>query len=156
MGFFDRFKTTTPKSNAKPAKAKQAPKEETKPKLVLKEKVEGEATAGKATKNDKGPKAKKDDTKSAYRILVKPLITEKATDLVTLNKYSFSVARNANKIEVKKAIFALYGVEPVNVNIVVVRGKRTTSGRIAGKRKTWKKAIITLKKGEKIEIYEGV
>jgi large subunit ribosomal protein L23 len=92
----------------------------------------------------------------AFRVLVKPLVTEKATELVSQNKYSFVVSREANKIEVAKAVYAVYGVKPVSVNVVAMKGKAVTRGRIKGKRKDWKKAIVTLKKGESIKIYEGV
>ncbi|OGY41400.1 MAG: 50S ribosomal protein L23 [Candidatus Buchananbacteria bacterium RBG_13_36_9] len=89
-------------------------------------------------------------------MLIKPLITEKATHLVTQNKYSFAVAKSVNKNEVKKAIEGLYGVEPIDINIINVRGKFVRYGRTFGKKKNWKKAIITLKPGDKIDIYEGV
>jgi len=110
----------------------------------------------KPSKDVKVKRSKKEDTKNAYKVLLKPLITEKATDLVSQNKYCFEVASGTNKIEIKKAIKALYNVEPVSVNIIKMRGKRVTHGRISGKRKNWKKAIITLKPGDKIEVYEGV
>ncbi|MCX6745019.1 MAG: 50S ribosomal protein L23 [Candidatus Parcubacteria bacterium] len=92
----------------------------------------------------------------AFKILIKPLITEKATALVSQNKYAFKVAPRANKVNIKKAISNLYGVEPLAVNIINERGKRVTYGRIRGKKSNWKKAIVTLKPGDKIEIYEGV
>jgi large subunit ribosomal protein L23 len=92
----------------------------------------------------------------AFRVLVKPLVTEKATELVSQNKYSFVVNKDANKIEVVKAVYAVYGVKPVSVNIVAMKGKSVTRGKVRGKRKDWKKAIVTLKKGESIKIYEGV
>jgi len=92
----------------------------------------------------------------SYRVLVKPLITEKATNLVGENKYVFVVAKSANKIEIAKAIKATYGVSPIQVNVVNVAGKKVSRGRISGQRNDWRKAIITLAKGEAIKIYEGV
>lgn len=92
----------------------------------------------------------------AFRVLVKPLVTEKATDLSSSNKYVFVITKPANKIEVAKAVYAVYGVKPVSVNIVSMKGKVVTRGRIKGQRKDWKKAIVTLKKGDSIKIYEGV
>lgn len=92
----------------------------------------------------------------SYRVLVKPLVTEKATDLSANNKYVFVVASEANKIEVAKAINVVYGVKPVAVNIISVKGKVVSRGRIKGQRKDWKKAVVTLKKGDSIKIYEGV
>jgi len=93
---------------------------------------------------------------NAYRILARPLITEKATKSGDLNKYFFAVGESANKIEIAKAVSAVYGIKPVSVNIVSMLGKRKRSGRIIGKRKDWKKAIVTLPKGQTINLYEGV
>ena len=92
----------------------------------------------------------------AYRRLVKPLITEKATHLGSENKYVFMVAPDANKISIRRAVEAVYGVKPVKVNLLNVSGKAVTRGRISGRRKDWKKAIVTLKKGESIQVYAGV
>ncbi|MFA5000156.1 MAG: 50S ribosomal protein L23 [Patescibacteria group bacterium] len=94
--------------------------------------------------------------KSAYRILAKPLITEKATDLSAENKYVFMVAAGANKIEIAKAIHSVYGIKPIKVNLINIPGKRVSRGRISGQRKDRRKAVITLAKGESIKIYEGV
>jgi large subunit ribosomal protein L23 len=103
-------------------------------------------------------KAKKSDSKylGAYRVLVKPLVTEKATALGSENKYIFVIDNKANKLEVVKAIWSVYGVKPIQVNIIRMKGKRVSRGKIRGKRKDWKKAIITLKPGEQIKVYEGV
>lgn len=90
------------------------------------------------------------------RLLIKPLVTEKATNLAAENKYLFVVEKSSNKIEVAKAVKAIYGVEPLCVNIINMKGKRVARGRIRGQRKDWKKAIVTLAKGASISIYEGV
>ncbi|MEI6835640.1 MAG: 50S ribosomal protein L23 [Candidatus Falkowbacteria bacterium] len=92
----------------------------------------------------------------AHRVLVRPLITEKAANFGTLNKYAFVVTGNSNKIEVAKAILAVYGVRPMSINIICVKGKAVSRGRVKGRRSDFKKAIITLKKGDTIKIYEGV
>ncbi len=92
----------------------------------------------------------------SYRILVKPLITEKATHLATENKYVFVVDKKTNKIEIAKAVSATYGVTPTDVNLINMKGKRVARGKVRGQRKDWKKAIVTLKKGDSIKIYEGV
>ncbi|MCX6743491.1 MAG: 50S ribosomal protein L23 [Candidatus Parcubacteria bacterium] len=165
MGFFDKFKkklATKSKeekkdkakktSPVKVAESKEIRKKEVTKYTSLKAKTEGTSPV----KDIKEKKAKKDETKDAYRILLKPLVTEKATDLVSQNKYSFIVAKQANKIEIKKAIKALYGLKPLAVNIVYMRGKIVQYGHASGKKKNWKKAVITLKAGDKIEIYEGV
>src|SRR3990167_3454723 len=65
-------------------------------------------------------------------------------------------ARGANKIEVAKAIKEIYGIKPIGVNIMNRLGKKARYGRVSGRRKDWKKAIITLPKGETMKIYEGV
>ena len=93
---------------------------------------------------------------TAYRVLIKPLITEKATNLSAENKYVFMVARSANKISVARAMEITYGVKPVAVNIINSDGKFVTRGRIKGQRSDSKKAIITLKAGDTIKVYEGV
>lgn len=153
MGFFDRFKKTKDKKKLLKVEKVEKKKDVT----TLKPKAEVNTSASlKAKKETKTTKPQKDDTKNAYRVLISPVVTEKATAHVSENKYEFEVADDTNKIEIKKAIKSVYGFEPLNVNIINVRGKRTISGRVRGKRKNWKKAIVTLKKGEKIEIYEGV
>ncbi|TSC95662.1 MAG: large subunit ribosomal protein L23 [Parcubacteria group bacterium Athens1014_10] len=89
------------------------------------------------------------------KILIKPLITEKTTDLAAKNKYVFEVSKDANKIEIKKAIEGLYNVSPIKMNIIKTRGKNTRYGKVQGKTKNLKKAIITLKKEDKIEIFKN-
>lgn len=108
-----------------------------------------------------GDKAKKQEKRekkygNAYKILVKPLVTEKGSVMNEENKYIFEVAKIANKIEIAKAIVEVYGIKPASVNIIKIQGKKTRYGKIAGKRKDWKKAIVTLPKGESIKVYEGV
>jgi len=114
------------------------------------------ASETQAKKSVKDKKTISTRYEGAFRVLVKPLITEKATELSAHNQYAFVVSTSANKIEVAKAIQAVYGVKPTGVNIISMKGKAVTRGRIKGQRKDWKKAIVTLKKGENIKIYEGV
>jgi len=92
----------------------------------------------------------------AYKILKRPLVTEKSTVLGGENKYTFEIANDANKIEISKAIYDLYGERPKKVNIIKSQGKKVRWGKSMGQRKNWKKAIITLKPGVKLELYEGV
>lgn len=106
-------------------------------------------------KENKEVKAK-NQFSNAYRILIKPMVTEKASIIASANKYVFQVSSDANKIEIAKAINNVYGIKPVSVNIVTMEGKKTRYGRITGKRKNWKKAIITLPAGSSIKLYEGV
>jgi large subunit ribosomal protein L23 len=93
---------------------------------------------------------------AAYRVLIRPLLTEKGSHLGIENKYLFEVGYNTNKIEVAKAIETVYGVKPTKVNIIKLAGKVMRRGRTTGTRKNWKKAIVTLPKGKTIQIYEGI
>lgn len=113
-------------------------------------------TAPKAAKTSGSKTVKVAKENQAYRILVKPLVTEKATTLSEHNKYVFVVSLKANKIEVAKAIEAIYGIKPVKVNLSNVKGKKVTRGKIRGQRKDWRKAVVSLPKGQTIKIYEGV
>ncbi|MEK7190109.1 MAG: 50S ribosomal protein L23 [Patescibacteria group bacterium] len=92
----------------------------------------------------------------ANRLLVKPLVTEKITYLQSDGKYGFEVLPVANKQEVKKAIEAIYNVHVVKVHMINCLGKKVRYGRMSGKRKDRKKAIVTLKKGERIEVHKNV
>lgn len=92
----------------------------------------------------------------AGRILVKPLLTEKATNLAAVNKYVFVVAGQANKVEIAKAVRTIYGVKPLSVNIINRQGKLVSRGKVRGQRSDVKKAIVTLAAGQTIKIYEGV
>lgn len=109
----------------------------------------------KKSKSASGAKAKTAFA-DAYKVLAHPLITEKAATASSLNKYVFVVSGEANKLSVAQAIYAVYGVKPVKVNIVCQDGKAVTRGRIKGRRRDLKKAIVTLKKGDSIQVYEGV
>lgn len=100
--------------------------------------------------------AKKHEHGEAFRHLIRPLMTEKASWVGAVNQYMFEVSAGVNKTEIKKAIEKLYGVKPVKINIINSCGKKIRFGRNWGKMKDWKKAVITLKPGDKIEVYEGV
>jgi len=86
------------------------------------------------------------------KILIRPIITEKATFLTRENKYIFAVAPTANKLEIFKAIEQTYKIKPIDVNIINVKGKLVRYGRTSGYTKKWKKAIVTLKPGDKIDL----
>lgn len=97
----------------------------------------------------------------AKNILIKPLITEKAETLSEgLNKYSFVVKKEANKVEIRKAVEAMYGVSVSSVNTMVMPGKaknRTTkSGILRGRIPSFKKAVITLNEGEEIDFFGDI
>jgi large subunit ribosomal protein L23 len=84
-------------------------------------------------------------------ILVQPRISEKSGHLASINKYVFKVKTGANKVEVKKAVESFYKVKVIQVNIVTNQGKARNFGRTKGMTQAFKKAIVTLKKGDKIE-----
>lgn len=91
-----------------------------------------------------------------YHIVRRALITEKSTVAKDENKYVFEVDRRANKIEVAKAVEKLFKVKVINVHVMNVTGKKKRVGRILGEKRSWKKAVVTLAPGSRIEIYEGV
>lgn len=96
-------------------------------------------------------------SKDAHQILIRPLLTEKMTQLKEQqNKVCFLVSPQANKIEIKRAAEEVLKVKINSVNIINTTGKRKRLGRYEGKRSDLKKAILTLKKGEKLELFEGV
>ena len=92
-----------------------------------------------------------------YDLIKRPLITEKTNiQKDVANQVTFEVARNANRVEIKKAIESIFKVNVVSVRTMQVKGKRKQRGRIIGKRRDWKKAVVTLGPGERIEFFEGV
>ena len=91
----------------------------------------------------------------ARDILVRPLITERTTQLMAEGKYVFVVAKAANKIEIAKAVAEVFKVKVAKVNTVNVTGKKKRMGRTEGKRPDYKKAIVKLDPGETIEFFEG-
>ncbi|MGB9743104.1 MAG: 50S ribosomal protein L23 [Minisyncoccales bacterium] len=99
------------------------------------------------------PKIKKEtDFAEGYKIIKSPHITEKASDLTETNQYVFKVFSQANKIQIKKAVEKKYGVNVEKIRIINVPSKRRRMGRIVGARQGYKKAIVEIKKGQKIEI----
>ncbi len=91
-----------------------------------------------------------------YEVLRRPLITEKNTELQALNKYAFEVANEANKPQVKQAVEKAFNVKVTGVNMVTMKGKTRRVGRRQILTRPWKKAIVTLQIGDKIEFFEGV
>lgn len=94
-------------------------------------------------------------------IIIKPIVTEKMTQLgEKLNRYGFKVQKNANKIEIKQAVEAMYNVTVTDVNTLIVapkvKSRFTKSGVISGKKAAYKKAIVTVKEGEQIDFYSNI
>ena len=95
--------------------------------------------------------------KTAQDIILKPVITEKSMDGLQAGKYTFKVAKDATKPEIKKAVEKLFGVEVAKVTTMNVNGKMKRLGRYQGMTASWKKAIITLTEDSKaIEFFEGM
>ena len=94
---------------------------------------------------------------TAQDIIIKPIITEKSMGGLQENKYTFKVAKNANKIEIAKAVEELFGVQVASVNTMNVRGRAKRVGLNRGVTPSWKKAIVTLAEGSKtIEFFNGM
>jgi len=91
----------------------------------------------------------------AYRVICGPVLTEKGELLKMNSKYAFFVDGDTNKVEVARAIKVIYGVNPVSVRILNVKGKAVRRGRQEGRRKDRKKAIVTLKAGDSISLAES-
>ncbi len=164
MSLFDFFRKK--KKEEKPKEEKKAPKirVEEKPRKIKKEKAVEErkeihpvksSEAGAKQFNRVKPKVSKPRAKisgTAYRVLKSPHVSEKATDLVAKNQYTFKILPRANKIEVKKAVEGLYNVDVIGVRIINVHRRHRRLGRITGWKKGYKKAIVKVKEGQKIEV----
>ncbi len=103
---------------------------------------------------------KKNDLKisinKAYQVILKPLVTEKATQLSEYNKMVFAVPVNASKLEVKSSIEKIFSVKVKSVNTIVLKGKLKRFKGVLGKRSNLKKAIVTLNPGNTIDLSAGV
>ncbi len=95
--------------------------------------------------------------KTAQDIILQPVITEKSMDGLQEGKYTFKVAKDSNKTEIKNAIEKLFGVKVAKVNTMNCRGRSRRVGRYVGKRADWKKAVVTLTEDSKtIEFFDGM
>lgn len=93
----------------------------------------------------------------AHEIIKRPLDTEKTSEQKEqYNQVSFEVDRRANRIEIKRAIESIFNVRVAGVRTMQITGKTKQRGRIIGKRRNWKKAIVKLMPGERIDFFEGV
>lgn len=94
--------------------------------------------------------------REVHDIIISPLVTEKSTtQREGQNQYSFKVDKKANKIEIKEAVERLFKVKVTEVRTTMIRGKVKRLGRRFGKRPDWKKAIVTVKEGDRIDFFEG-
>ncbi|GLI36080.1 50S ribosomal protein L23 [Desulforhabdus amnigena] len=93
----------------------------------------------------------------SYQILKRPLVTEKSTiEKEDRNKLYFEVDRRANKIEIKEAVEQIFKVNVLDVTTITMKGKKKRVGRFFTKRPDWKKALVTIKAGQRVEFFEGV
>ncbi len=137
MSAFNIFKKKKPEKNAEPIeKPKKREEEKPKKQAILEEKP-------RKTREKKG---------LAFGVLRSPQITEKATNLAEKNQYVFKVWSESNKHQIKKAVKDLYDVDVMSVKIINVRPKKRRLGRITGWRPGYKKAMVRIKEGQKIEI----
>lgn len=92
---------------------------------------------------------------SARDIIIRPLISEKSYDLAEQRKYTFKVDKRATKPQIRRAVEEIFKVAVTDVNTANYQGKLKRQGWAVGRRASWKKAIVTLKEGNKIEMFEG-
>jgi large subunit ribosomal protein L23 len=117
---------------------------------MVKEPASAKASAGETP-------ALKENTGTAHRILHRYHLSEKTNQFSSIGRYVFKVDSHTNKIEVKKAVEKVYDVHVVKVNMVNVLGKKRRQGKTVGRTQDWKKAIVTLRDGERIAgLAEGV
>ena len=121
------------------------------------------STSTKATADKEDKQEERKDKISAASssvkvpaVLLSPRISEKSSHLATQNKYVFNVKKEANKVEIKKAVESVYKVKVVQVNILNTEGKKRNYGRTSGKMSDFKKAVVTLKKGDSIEVAQPI
>ncbi|MFH1509328.1 MAG: 50S ribosomal protein L23 [bacterium] len=161
MGLFNRKKKEEEeKEVTKNDKVKDAPKKAE----TVSEKKDSSTGSGQVNKEKAKPKkktvvkrkvSKKDDNR-AYKILIKPVISEKASVIQEENKYAFIVNKDSNRRQIANAVEDLYGVQVVQVRIVNVKGKMRRYGRSKGFTSRYKKAYVKLIAGDKLDLVEGV
>lgn len=91
----------------------------------------------------------------SHDIIIRPIITEKSSKLMSMNKYTFEVLPQANKIEIRHAVEEVFKVKVSSVHTIKVHSKPKRLGRYLGRSRSWKKAIVTLLPGERIEFFDG-
>lgn len=141
MALLDKIRKPKAAAKTEDTKAKRAPAKKT-------EKA-AEATASVASKASQG-------NALSSRLLRAPRVSEKAARLAEKGTYVFEVAQDAEKISIKRAVESLYGVKVAAVRIINVNGKPVKKGRRVSYRSDLKKALVTVKPGQKIDLYEGV
>ncbi len=90
---------------------------------------------------------------SAYNVIIRPVVSERSFDLMSQNKYTFEVAKQAPKEEIAAAVEKLFGVHVLKVNTINVKPKTKRVRYVAGQTRSWKKAIVTVAEGDSIELF---
>lgn len=90
---------------------------------------------------------------SAYNVIIRPVVSERSFDLMSQNKYTFEVAKQAPKEEIAAAVGKLFGVHVLKVNTINVKPKTKRVRYVAGQTRSWKKAIVTVAEGDSIELF---
>jgi len=159
MGIFDRLRHKQTTSDDQSAASASTDESQASAKGGSRLSADRSAAGGKAAVEPVLGGIKADATSGnehSYRWLWRPHVSEKAAHLTEHNAYVFDVPVAAEKIAVKQAVEALYKVKVTKVRTLRGPGKMVRRGRKSGRRRNWKKAIVTLKAGQKIELYEGV
>jgi large subunit ribosomal protein L23 len=125
---------------------------------IISNKTEEKKSASSQEKKTKAVAAGSDSQIEAgfEHILIEPWVTEKTTNLGIENKYVFRVIKSADKGKVSNAVKKIYGVDPIAVHIINIHPKKRMRGRTVGHKPGFKKAVVTLKEGDKIELFKGV
>lgn len=152
MGLLDRWSKKTTKAQLGETTDKKTEETSVKKPVVAKKVI----TKVAAEKTEKVVNSEVKVSSLADKILLRPLVTEKAAIAGSHNQYGFIVAKSANKTSIKKAVEDVYGIRPIAVNTVNVSGKEVRFGRSLGRRSDYKKALVTLPQGKTINIHEGV
>lgn len=164
MGFFDRFRSKKGKDQKRTHIVKRAKEKDDTTALFEHVPAAGRdgSVSGEKKDSEKGKEtvAKKKTeelraTGPAYRVLVRPLVTEKSSMGASHGEYAFAVHPATNKVEVAEAIAKVYGVRPTRVRMVNLHGKAVRYGRHEGVTASWKKAVVRLPKGKTIDVFEN-
>jgi len=149
MGLFDFLKR---KKEVEMAKEKKSEKETGKV-LDTKEKKETKIEKSKPSPTVRTIGLNKKARDFSYNIVKEPHISEKSTNLAEKSKYVFKVYNNVNKSEIKKSVEGIYGVDVLSVNVIKIPAKKRRIGKREGFKKGYRKAIVTIRKGQKIEVF---
>ena len=157
MGLLDRWSKKTQQAQLEGnTEQKEEVAEVVQEEVVAKKTTTKKAAAKTAVKSADTQKEETKISVLADKVLLRPLVTEKAAIAGSRNQYGFIVANKATKTNIKKAVEEVYGVKPVAVNVINVSGKAVRFGRSLGRRSDYKKALVTLPQGKSINIHEGV